>query len=98
MHPVHVQSHGNGEFSSTGISYEDYKRMSTQQHRTKFSGRQSLAPEWALNNEQLREVIVFCMEQRANQHAHQGTYAERLARAQKYLIGSRRPELVARID
>lgn len=103
MHPVHADYVGNGEFESTGIAFEDYKRMSMQQHKL-GAGRKNAPPAWAFNDSQLRAVIVGCVEARAYMIANTfgtadctGTHAERLARAQQFL-SAKRANFEARID
>ena len=99
QHPVHAEFDGH-DFQSNGISFEDYSRMSTRQHKL-APGRHGAAPDWVFNDSKLRAVLVGCIEARAHQQyvaKHQyGTHAERLARAQKKL-DTRRSELEARID
>lgn len=61
--PVHAEIHCGGEFTSTGIAFEDYSRMQTR--RRKFAGGRRLdTPEWSLDNRKLREVIVNYLETR----------------------------------
>ncbi len=86
-----------GEIVSTGISFDDYSRMTTQLHRLN-SGRQLAAPAWVYNDDQLCAVITRCMERRAGMRKMlAGTNSERMATAQQELEKIR-PELVARID
>ena len=72
-------------WSSTGLDFGDFGRMCTQ--RRKQSGLRRLAtPEWALNPEKLRPLIVRVMELRACfKYPQPGTDSERLARAQKFI-------------
>src|SRR5580704_4578719 len=72
-------------WQSTGIDWADYSRMGTQQ-RKQSKERRLATPEWALNPEKLRALIVRMMELRACFTFPQpGTDAERLARAQKFI-------------
>jgi hypothetical protein len=100
MQPVHADYVGNGEFTSNGIAFEDYARMTTQTHKL-AAYRQGAPPDWVFDNNKLRAVIVGCVEARADQwwarRSYSGTDAERLARAQKTLA-AKLPNLEARID
>jgi len=42
-HPVNAEYVGNGDFTSTGISYDDYSHMSTRTHKL-AAGRLLPAP------------------------------------------------------
>lgn len=79
--PVSAEYDGAG-FQSPGISFEDYSRMATIQH--KQSGERRLpTPQWALRPDLLRSVIVHFVERRAalGKKAQPGTERERLERA-----------------
>jgi hypothetical protein len=84
--PVHAEYGADGEWKSTGIAFSDYARMSVQQHKL-APWRRLETPSWAVNDSQLRELLVAFMEERAfNRAAQPGTFAERLANAQKKII------------
>jgi hypothetical protein len=97
-HPVHVDFIG-GEIKSTGISFDDFNRMSSQLLCRLHSGRHLAAPAWAYNDDQLLRVLARAMEERANtwRHVQEGTDLERLTRAQQQLE-KLRPQLTARVD
>jgi hypothetical protein len=78
--PVQADFDGEG-FTSTGLAYEDYARMSTQHH--KQSGERRLStPDWAFNDSLLRSLLVRYLENRAGLRRHQpGNEKERLERA-----------------
>jgi hypothetical protein len=84
QYPVSVNVTADG-WRSTGIDWADYSRMGTQQRRQ--SGERRLpTPEWALNPEQLRALIVRVMELRACiKYPQPGTDSERLVRAQELI-------------
>ena len=83
-----------GEWESPRIDYSDYGRMSTQSHKP--SGERRLpTPTWAVNDEQLRELLVCFLEERAGFRKQQpGTLLERLERAKAAII-NQRPRLIA---
>jgi hypothetical protein len=85
--PVQVEYGADGQWQSTGIDYADYARMSVHQHKLAPSRRLE-TPSWAVNDSQLRELLVAFMEERAFYRAgvRDGTLAERLANAQKKII------------
>ena len=93
-HPVSAELTGDGSWSSPGISFDDYSRMTTQ--RKKSSGERRLpTPEWAVNTEKLREVVTRAYEIRAGlRYQQQGTEMERLRRAQVLLIKKKERRLV----
>ena len=71
--------------ADTGIDFSDYTRMSTFTH--KQAGERRLpTPEWALNDELLRDVLVRYMEARADIKQGTGSLAERLQRARAKLL------------
>lgn len=88
QHPVGAHRVVDG-WVSTGIAFEDYSRMSTQQH--KASGERRLpTPQWSVNDKMLRELLVVFMEERAGFRKQQrGDLHERLARAKVAIIGQR---------
>jgi hypothetical protein len=81
-YPVSAEFDGK-EFSSPNLAFEDYSRMSTQQH--KQSGERRLpTPAWALRPDLTRAVVVHYVERRAGfRKPTPGTERERLARASK---------------
>jgi hypothetical protein len=97
---VHASVGRGGEFTSTGIGYDDYVRMGTQEHKLN-AGRHGDTPAWAFSDTKLRDVLVRLMEARAyngrtgSKYPTHGTPAERLERAQKMLNDVRRPVLMA---
>lgn len=83
IYPVSAEYEGNGEFSSPGIAFSDYSRMSTYSHKLERARRLE-TPEWALNENKLRALMINYIEDRAYQAAYanrEGTEKERLARA-----------------
>jgi len=97
--PVHAEYGADHEWSSTGIDFSDYSRMQTSV-RAVAPGRQLQTPTWAVNNMQLRELLVAFLEERAfhsRAGVQTGTLAERLANAQKKVIADCQ-KLIATID
>jgi len=83
--PVHSEYAGNGEFTTTGVSFDDYSRMHGGQ-QSLFRGRRAPPPRWALNDVELREVLVRFLERRAGLLRPQcGSYTERIKRARAKL-------------
>lgn len=83
---VQVDYGAGGVARSTGISFEDYTRMSTHLSHKPCRGRKMETPVWALNDAKLRAVLVRSLELRAHLNApQQGTEQERLDRAQRAL-------------
>jgi hypothetical protein len=98
--PVHAEYGSDGEWQSPGIAFEDYSRMQTST-RVVAPGRKLETPSWAVNDSQLRELLVAFLEERAfnGRTGHQtGTLTERLANAQKRLIAMCEKILVPTID
>jgi len=62
-YPVSARPVSDG-WSSPGLAFEDYARMSTQQ-RKQSNERRLVTPLWAMNDKLLRELIVKFMEERA---------------------------------
>jgi hypothetical protein len=101
--PVHANAAAEGEWTSPGIAFEDYARMSTQ--TKKQSGCRRLdTPEWALDQTKLRALIVLLFEGRAFGRAKKyravvgvGTERERLRRAQSKMFADR-PKKLAILD
>lgn len=95
MYPVSARKTVDG-WLSTGIAFEDYSRMGTQQRKP--SGERRLpTPTWAVNDKLLQELLVNFMEERASIRRKHGTLQERLARAQQAII-NQRPRLSAVLD
>jgi AraC-like DNA-binding protein len=94
-YPVSAEFHGGDEWTSTGIDFSDYGRMTTIRHSL-AACRKLECPAWALNDTQLAEVIVAFLERRVRQ-ATTGTPAERLAAATKKLEADR-PRQIKVID
>ena len=86
-YPVNAEFDGDA-FSSTGISFEDYSRMTTQQR--KQSGERRLpTPEWGNNDLLLRSLLVSYLESRARLRGRQpGTEKERLERAVQHIAAA----------
>jgi hypothetical protein len=93
MYPVSATYHGAvAGWESTGLTYDDYQRMSTHSH-VLAPGRRLATPSWAVNDTELAELLTHFMELRARiRSAQSGTLAERLARAEEKLK-EQRPEL-----
>jgi hypothetical protein len=71
--------------SATRISFDDYRCMQTTQRKL-ASFRESAAPNWSINDKQLRAVLVAYIERRAGLlKAQPGTEFQRLQRAQEVL-------------
>src|SRR6266567_2676126 len=101
--PVHAEVGADGEWTSNGIGFDDYTRMTTQTKRQ--SGCRRLdTPEWATDQTKLRAVITRYFELRAYGRAKKhsaimgvGTEQERLARAQAKMIADK-PKKLAVLD
>ena len=65
----------------TGISWEDYARMGTFQHKQRAE-RRLPAPIWARDNTKLLSLLVRFLERRSQLRTGAGTAAERLVRAE----------------
>lgn len=96
-YPVSADFRAHGEWVSPGISFADYSSMSTQQR--KQSGERRLpTPDWAVDDNKLRAVLVRYLEYRADFKRQQpGTEAERLQRAQER-INAKRPGKIEILD
>lgn len=87
QHPVHANFIA-GEWQSSGIAFEDYARFNTRNHKPS-NERRLPTPDWAVNDDKLRELLVVHLERRAGLVQKQpGTQTERLARAVARLKGS----------
>ncbi len=98
--PIHAEYGADGEWTSTGIGFEEYSRMQTSS-RAVAPGRKLDTPSWAVNDSQLREVLVAYLEERAFPHKaglQTGMLAERLANAQKKIIEDSKKHLIPIID
>jgi hypothetical protein len=95
-HPVATRWTPTG-IETTGLDWDDYlNRMSTHQH-VLAPGRRFATPTWAVNDGQLRELLVRNLELRAGLRLQrEGTLAERLARAEKALH-EKRPGIEAEL-
>lgn len=88
-----VSAHYTREgWESTGIDWADYKRMGAQVRR-QSNERRLPTPLWALNDRQLRKLIVTAMEERAGIKKPTGKLLARLARAQE-AIRANRPRML----
>lgn len=95
--PVQVDFIG-GEIQSTGLDFRDYSYMHMQERKL-APGRQVAAPDWAMCDTKLRDVVVRALEIRAAFRKPQpGTPAERLARAQRELVTKQRSLLISILD
>src|SRR6185312_4187785 len=86
--PVHAEYGADHEWTSTGIGFEEYSRMQTVT-RSVAPGRQLETPSWAVNDAQLRELLVAFLEERAfngRTGLQTGTLVERFANAQSKLV------------
>lgn len=81
-HPVGVDFTKDG-FQTSGISFDDYRSMHLEKRKAHIQRRLG-TPTWAINNNQLREVVIRFMELRANngKAITPGTDEQRLVRAQ----------------
>lgn len=79
---------------STGISYDDYRGMGLTK-RKHTAERRLPTPQWAINDPQLRRLIVQFMEERAGlrKKKQKGGLKQRLARAQAKIV-RRRPAMM----
>lgn len=78
------------------VAFSDTHNMSVERHK-QTQERRLPTPDWALNDVQLREVLVRYMERRAMFLKPQtGTLKHRLQRAEK-AIAARSPELQAKL-
>lgn len=97
-YPVSARLGAGGEIESTGISFGDYQGMHTQLHKLD-AYRRIETPEWAVNPDKMRQLLVEYMEDRAGLGSKQtGTDEERLERAKKHLVNRRRAFYVASVD
>lgn len=90
--PVSARFQGGDDFESTGLSYDDYLgKMHTTQYML-ARGRRYETPEWAVNDSQLRKVLVFYLERRAEmggwREKSERTDWQRIESAQKKLVAS----------
>ena len=69
---------GHDEWDTTGISFADFGSMHVQR-REKTQERRLPTPKWAVNNDELREVVLMHAETRLYIRNHTGTFEERLA-------------------
>ena len=75
-HPVSAKSDGHAGFSTPGISFEDFSRMSTQQRKT--TGERRLpTPDWAVDDKKLQHLLVVFMEERAGFRKHKKPLVEK---------------------
>jgi hypothetical protein len=98
--PVHAEYGADGEWTSPGIAFDDLTRMQTSV-RAVAPCRQLATPSWAVNDSQLRELLVAFLEERAFPHKaglKTGALPERLANAQKKIIEASQKHLVPIID
>jgi len=100
--PVGAEMDGDGEMTSaTRLSFSDYERMSVQT-RNAAVYRQKPTPEYALDHNKMRRLLVRFMEARAFSKKQiaaglTGSDATRLQRAQEKLAADR-PRLIALAD
>jgi len=87
-HPVHAEAVADSEFTTPGLSYDDYSRMSTQRRKT--TGERRLpTPAWALNlsTPEGHLLLARFFELRAHiRFPRKGTPRERLQFAQEKMI------------
>lgn len=101
QYPVSAEFHGQDTWSSPGVDFSDYTRMST--YTKKLAPNRRLAtPPWALNDEMLRGIIVRFVEARANikdrkQNVAADDLKSRLAAAQARMA-ERRPLMIRTLD
>jgi hypothetical protein len=94
-YPVEATFHGFAEgWKSTGLSFGDIGRMSVRE-RKGAPARRFVTPSWAVNDDELAELVTYFMEKRARLHGtYEGTLAERLAHAEARLLHEGRPQYV----
>jgi hypothetical protein len=86
--PVSAAFDADGEVITPGIAFEDYARMNTQQRKTS-GARQLPTPSWAVNQLELRALLVRFLENRAGiRDPGAGSLVERLNEAQRRLLSS----------
>jgi hypothetical protein len=87
--PVSAELDGDGEFSTPGIAFDDYSRMTVQQRRTLAKGRRLPTPSWAVNVSEQRSLLVRFFEARACiRKPGPGSDIQRLNNAQRVLLAS----------
>ena len=92
-YPVSVKHVADGEVESPGLSWDDYRFMSTTTHKLD-KGRRLERPIWATNDAALRRLLIFYVQSRAymnNKPDVSGTEKERLDRALA-VLAARRPK------
>jgi hypothetical protein len=86
--PVSAAFDADGEVITPGIAFEDYARMNTQQRKTS-GARQLPTPSWAVNQLELRALLVRFLELRAGiRTPGSGSLVQRLNEAQRRLLAS----------
>lgn len=97
LRPVSAEVDGAGYFHTPGIDFSDYARMQTMQRKT--SGERRLpTPSWAVNQAELRALLVVFFERRAGiRTPGTGSLIQRLNEAQRKLL-AKIPAKVAVID
>lgn len=95
--PVSAEFDADGEAVSIGIAFDDYVKMHTIQR--KLSGERRLpTPSWAVNQSELRSLLVHFFERRAGIRYHgNGSDVQRLNAAQQKLL-SRVPGMTEVLD
>src|SRR5438552_7573399 len=85
---VDSQFGGVDEWDSPGIAYEDYTRMRCVNHKPSGERRYP-TPAWALNDNDLRQVLVLYYERRAGLRKHRrASLSTRLRKADAKLKAS----------
>jgi len=75
-HPVSAESDGQGSFTTPGISFDDFSRMSTMQRKT--TGERRLpTPSWAVNDKELQHLLVIFIEERTGFRKHKDPLVEK---------------------
>jgi hypothetical protein len=74
-HPVTAASDGHGGFTSPGIAFEDFSRMSSMQRKT-TGVRRLPTPKWAVNDKELQHLLTVFMEGRAGFRKHKDPLIE----------------------
>lgn len=64
QYPVEAHYVGHGDWASTGIDFDSYRRMGVEQRKTR-GDRRLPTPAYALNEQKLRETVIRYIEIRA---------------------------------
>lgn len=103
VRPVSAEFHGGDDWSSTGVGFDDYGRMTTQRKHKPIE-RKRPCPEWVFNQQQLAEIIVSCVEYRAllcrglHAKARAGFTLQQRLKIAEATLGEREAPLLGNLD